>query len=287
MWGRDFEDPGAAAGLYGAGGCFQPCCTAGLAGEGLMAAQRGLAPVAVQAAGDDGGQIPPYSRGKIRHIWRPGAARQRLGENGRGRRTGVLRDFQPARGSESKIPRRGGDSPSHRPGRPPAGGGAAGPSRARSEPGPAPSRAGLSLASRAPCVPCPCPVSRVPWPCPGPGRALAGRGGPVTRGPVISRLGGVSRDFPERRCLPAAPLPAQPPSLLPAGRRPAPRRHGRAVPARECGTDRIGPARGLSLPAPGPGAGQGTVPDPRVGWEVGVCACFRGGRVCVSLQGGH
>lgn len=238
--------------------------------------------------------------GKIRHIWLPGAARQRPGENGWGRRAGELRDFQPARGSESKIPRRGGDSPSHRPGRPPAGGGAAGPSRA-------PLRAGPGSA----CVPCPvCPVCPVPVsrvsrarvpcplavprarPCPG------GAGRAVTRGPVISRLGGVSRDFPERRCLPAAPLPAQPPSLSPqAGGRPRADMDEQFQPvsAARIGPDRTGAVAAGSRPRSW--AGDSARPTGGVGggglcllpgWE-GLCQppgwALRGLLLPVSLPG--
>lgn len=66
----------------------------------------------------------------------------------------------------------------------------------------------------------PAPLRAVPGPgpCRDEPRDAAVRGGAVTRGPVISRLGGVSRDFPERRYLPAAAGPRSPPR---SPRRPA------------------------------------------------------------------
>lgn len=141
------------------------------------------------------------------------------------------------------------------------------------------------------------------------GWARSRRGGAVTcRGPVISRLGRGSRDFPERRCLPApepltpalCPQPGarsradmdehfQPVSAariwLPRGReaRPGPGRAGSGA-----GADGSGRSGTLSSPgglmgdlqaALGWVVGEGSLPS---GWAEGLSWCLSGGSVSSS-----
>lgn len=215
-----------------------------------MAGQRGLVPEAGPAAGPGAGQTPPFSRGETRDLRAlPGSAQARAAGGG-GRAAAGISSPPGARTSHEARRRPRPAAPG--PGEPAAGQPCPGPLRAEGR-----------------CQPCRS----------GP-RAAAVRGGAVTRGPVISRLGGVSRDFPERRCLPAAAGPRSPP------RSPSPQAGGRPRADMDeqfqpVSAARIGaaPGRRWGGVSAGPrdwaGGGAGT---PRVGWEMGVCRCPRGGR---------